>query len=429
MALRTPVLGSLRNSFLPQSLTTHLRGMHMAYNAQDKHFPIARTRRFSSSTIKKIPTISEAIREDAQSYKSHSVRDMMSLGNKTTVITEMDKLENTFNKVSNGFGGVDNCITCAGIVIDKPFLEHEWEESARILTTNVMGSLFTAQLAAKAMREKGNGGSIALIASSASYGPTPSRCMAVYSASKGAIRTAVQSLAVELAPYGIRVNSISPGFMSTEMVFETALKKPELWSTINETPLLKRIGYSGDLKGIVGFLLSDASAYTTGIDILCDAASPSCTKCSNAGVPCVALSASKQGTAPRSIVQFLETELAAIRRTQNRPLQSSTASARNSFIDDVIKDFTPSFMGLTASIPLLQCTVAGTRLPSASSPGTFDLSGQEKGLPVEAQAGATQLADIPTSVADFLLENYVKRVAILYPIYHLQDIVGFFNSV
>jgi NAD(P)-dependent dehydrogenase (short-subunit alcohol dehydrogenase family) len=133
-----------------------------------------------------------------------------------------------------------------------------------------MGSLFTAQLAAKAMREKGKGGNIALIASSAAYGPTPSRCMAVYSASKGAIKTAVQSLAIELAPYGIRVNSISPGFMSTEMVFETALKKPELWSTINETPLLKRIGYSGDLKGVVGFLLSDASAYTTGIDILVD---------------------------------------------------------------------------------------------------------------------------------------------------------------
>lgn len=109
-----------------------------------------------------------------------------------------------------------------------------------------------------------------LIASSAAHGPTPSRCMAVYSASKGAIKTAVQSLAVEFAPLGIRVNSVSPGFISTEMVFETAAKNPELWKTVNGIPLMGRIGYRGDLKGVVGYLLSDASAYTTGTDILVD---------------------------------------------------------------------------------------------------------------------------------------------------------------
>lgn len=133
-----------------------------------------------------------------------------------------------------------------------------------------MGSLFTAQLAAKIMRQQNRAGSIVLIASSAAHGPTPSRCMPVYSASKGAIKTAVQSLAVELAPLGIRVNSLSPGFISTEMVFDTASKNPDLWSTVNNAPLLKRIGYSGDLKGTVGLLLSDASAYITGTDILVD---------------------------------------------------------------------------------------------------------------------------------------------------------------
>lgn len=94
--------------------------------------------------------------------------------------------------------------------------------------------------------------------------------MSVYSASKGAIKTAVQSLAVELAPLGIRVNSLSPGFISTEMVFDTASKNPDLWSTVNSAPLLKRIGYRGEPKGAAGFLLSDASAYITGTDLFVD---------------------------------------------------------------------------------------------------------------------------------------------------------------
>ncbi|KAF9886551.1 hypothetical protein FE257_011323 [Aspergillus nanangensis] len=187
-----------------------------------------------------------------------------------TDVTKFDQLTETFRKINEDFGGIDNCITAAGIVLDKPFLEHQWEESARILNVNVMGTLFCAQLAAKAMQAQNRGGSIVMIASNAAYGALPSRTMAVYGASKGAITSLTRALAVELAQFGIRVNSVSPGFIATEMIMDVSRQDANLWKTFNSTPPLQRVGARQDLKGIVGYLLSDAAAYTTGTDVVVD---------------------------------------------------------------------------------------------------------------------------------------------------------------
>lgn len=133
-----------------------------------------------------------------------------------------------------------------------------------------MGTLFTAQLAAKNIKKHNRGGSIVMIASVAAYGTVPSRNLSVYGASKGAIKALTQSLAMELAPAGIRVNSISPGFISTEMIMDVAREDPKLWTVFNTAPPLQRAGDRRDLKGVAGYLLADASAYTTGTDILVD---------------------------------------------------------------------------------------------------------------------------------------------------------------
>lgn len=138
-----------------------------------------------------------------------------------------------------------------------------------ILTLQVMGSILCAQLAAKYIREQSQG-SIVMLGSTAAHGATPSRNMAVYSASKGAIISLTRSLAVELAQFGIRVNSVSPGFIATEMILDATRKDPNLWKSFNSTPPLQRVGTRGDLKGIVACLLTDAAAYTTGADIVVD---------------------------------------------------------------------------------------------------------------------------------------------------------------
>jgi sorbose reductase len=130
-----------------------------------------------------------------------------------------------------------------------------------------MGTFFSAQLAAKHMASQKNGGSIVMIASVASHCAIPSQRLAMYGASKGAVRVLAKHLAVELAPYNIRVNTISPGYIATEMTEALGIKYPELLSVFESAAPMKRMGDRKDLKGIVGYLLTDAAAYTTGADI------------------------------------------------------------------------------------------------------------------------------------------------------------------
>jgi sorbose reductase len=131
----------------------------------------------------------------------------------------------------------------------------------------VMGTFFSAQLAAKQMRAQNTAGSIVMVASVSAGTALQTQRLNIYAASKGAVKSLATQLAVELAPLGIRVNSISPGFIATEMTKDLAIARPELLKVFNSPPL-GRIGDRADLKGVVGYLLSDAAAYTTGTDVL-----------------------------------------------------------------------------------------------------------------------------------------------------------------
>lgn len=133
-----------------------------------------------------------------------------------------------------------------------------------------MGTFFCAKLASKAMKEQKKKGSIVMIASNAANVAIPSRNMSIYTASKGAIQSLTRALAVELAEFGIRVNSVSPGFIATEMIMEACRRDSNLWDVFSSKPPLQRVGARSHLKGIVGYLLTDAAAYTTGTDVVVD---------------------------------------------------------------------------------------------------------------------------------------------------------------
>lgn len=106
-----------------------------------------------------------------------------------------------------------------------------------------------------------------LIASITSHTVLPSHRMSAYSASKGAVKMLSQVLSTELAPHGIRVNSISPGFIDTEQTKVVRESNVKIAEIMFNAPPLMRIGTTGDLVGAVVYLLSDASSYTTGTDI------------------------------------------------------------------------------------------------------------------------------------------------------------------
>jgi sorbose reductase len=108
-------------------------------------------------------------------------------------------------------------VTAAGICPDEPFLERSPESVARTMNINVLGTYYSAQLAAAQMVKQEptgfnpRGGSIVLIASIAAYVASKGQTTSDYCASKGAVLSLAKALGVELAGKGIRVNSISPG--------------------------------------------------------------------------------------------------------------------------------------------------------------------------------------------------------------------------
>ncbi|GAD92883.1 similar to GAL4-like transcription factor [Paecilomyces variotii No. 5] len=174
-------------------------------------------------------------------------------------------------------------------------------------------------------------------------------------------------------------------------------------------------------------------------DLECDAASPSCSRCNEAGVPCVAPNASRQGTAPRSIVQFLEDQLANVDNVQREAYTTRAEHLDDRAVDatqdtrllinHVMKDFAPSYAGLTALTPLVHCAVTGTRLPSTSLSGAINSNEHHQNSTIDSVSDGIRLSYIPTAIADFLFENYLKRVVAQNPIFYLPDVVGFFNAV
>lgn len=177
----------------------------------------------------------------------------------------------------------DDSVTAAGICFDAAFVDHKWTQVKKVFDVNVsnslpsfnrsltwsqvLGTYFAAQLAARQMSKQGKGGSIVLIASISAYTVTQSHKLSAYNASKAAVKMLGTALSVELGPEMIRVNSISPGYTETEMLTPYKDEHPERIEIMNTAPPLGRIGNRNDLTPAVIYLLSDASTYTSGTDI------------------------------------------------------------------------------------------------------------------------------------------------------------------
>lgn len=134
----------------------------------------------------------------------------------------MESLEKGFAAFVADFGGrLDICVPCAGINKNVTFLDTTYEEHQKLISVNVMGVYHTAQLAAKQMIQNGTKkGSIVMVASIASYMAIRSQRSSAYCGTKGAVRAMGPPIAAELNQYGIRVNTISPGYAD---IFSTLL--------------------------------------------------------------------------------------------------------------------------------------------------------------------------------------------------------------
>lgn len=183
-------------------------------------------------------------------------------------VSSISSLEEGFKAFKEDFNGsLDICVPCAGVNKNVGFLDTSPEEFERLVGVNIRGVYYTAQLAARAMvANKTTHGSIILVASIASYMAIRSQLSSAYCGTKGAVRAMCPAIAAELVKYGIRVNSISPGYVRTEMTAPF----PHLLESWRDEIMNGRVAMPEDIRGGCVFLASDASSYMTGQDLCID---------------------------------------------------------------------------------------------------------------------------------------------------------------
>ena len=155
-------------------------------------------------------------------------------------------------------GGVDVLVNNAGISIDQLITFAKPEDFDKIIATNLKPVFLLSKLASKKMIRK-KAGSIVNITSV--VGHTGNGGQSMYSAAKSAVTGLTQSMAVDLAGFGIRANCVAPGFIQTDM---TDALSEEVKNDILTGIPMKRLGTANDIGEAVAFLASDKANYITG---------------------------------------------------------------------------------------------------------------------------------------------------------------------
>jgi NAD(P)-dependent dehydrogenase (short-subunit alcohol dehydrogenase family) len=181
-------------------------------------------------------------------------------------VTQPDQVAAMLDQVTAELGGIDIAVCNAGIINVTGLLDLSPEDFQAIQNTNVTGVFLTAQAAARVMVGQGRGGVIITTASMSGHIVNIPQQVSHYCTSKAAVIHLTKAMAVELAPHRIRVNSVSPGYILTELV-EPLADYHAKWEP--KIPL-GRLGRPEELIGLYLYLASEASSYMTGSDIVID---------------------------------------------------------------------------------------------------------------------------------------------------------------
>jgi 3-oxoacyl-[acyl-carrier protein] reductase len=162
-------------------------------------------------------------------------------------------------EVTDAFGRLDVLVNNAGVYEFAPIEQVTPEHFHKLFDLNVLGLLLTTQ---EALKHLGAGGSIVNISSVAATSAPPTT--SVYSATKAAVDAVTRSLAKELGPRQVRVNSINPGMVETEGFHAAGIAESDFRRQIEAQTPLGRIGQPDDIGPAVVFLASGESAWITG---------------------------------------------------------------------------------------------------------------------------------------------------------------------
>lgn len=163
-------------------------------------------------------------------------------------------------------GRLDHVASNAGFAYFEEILTAPLEHFDRTMHVNVRGMYLVVHAAARAMASRG-GGSIVCTASTASF--MGEEFQVTYNASKGAVSQLARSMAIDLAPYAIRVNALAPGWVDTPAVTEF-FDDEERWSKHRSNIALDRPARPEEIAAVAAFLLSDDASYMTGSLVVAD---------------------------------------------------------------------------------------------------------------------------------------------------------------
>lgn len=185
-------------------------------------------------------------------------------------VTDEVQVQAMVDEVVSKLGGLNFCHANAGICINAPAEEMTYAQWKKIIDVNLNSVFLTDTIAGRYMLSHG-GGSIINTASMSGHIVNVPQPQCAYNASKAGVMQLTKSLAVEWAKKGVRVNSISPGYIGTELVLAAPHLK-ELIGQWNAMAPMGRLGKPEELMGVVVYLAGDTSSFTTGSDFVIDGA-------------------------------------------------------------------------------------------------------------------------------------------------------------
>ncbi|KHK96640.1 oxidoreductase [Microbacterium mangrovi] len=185
-------------------------------------------------------------------------------------VTDQDATAAAFETVAERIGTPQVLLTAAGIEINGDSIDVTARDWRKVIDVNLTGTFFSAQAFGRGLLDAGLPGSAVLIASMSGLIVNVPQWAASYNSSKAAVAHLGKSLAVEWASSDIRVNSIAPGYVLTDLTRAIIEREPELEADWVSRIPQGRMATPEDLTGLVVFLASDTSSYLTGQQIVID---------------------------------------------------------------------------------------------------------------------------------------------------------------